>query len=665
MNLKFKNWKIKSKILSGFLILIAFIIILGSLSFTFITGIVDKRIPLIENNEELIRLTLELRKNEKDFLLRESTNLEFFKTGKSEYIDKYESNFNEFKKTIAMIKKEDTVTSNPENLKKLNDIEVFVQEYHDSFMQLVERIKIRGFKNYGLLGELRDNIHNIEVALENISESQNIQILMLKARRAEKDYFLRKDINYLSDLKQICYEFNNSLEGLRDSEKNKIKSSIDNYEKKFEEIIAIDKEIGLKNTEGLTGNYRSKVHKLEPLIEELHKNVQELIYKDVINLKTRVITIIAVIILVSIVIALYISNLITNPIKNMVKVVKVIASGNLKEKVLVDCKDEIGVLADSFNNMIENMKNLITEMNDMGMTVSSTSEEMKLSTGEASKVSEQISTTICELAKGATEQTESTQEGSNMINELIIEIDQIAKYTNETEELTYKAKEILDEGMNVVKYQKDKMIQNNEAATNVGNGVYALSEKSKQIGSIVELISSISEQTNLLALNAAIEAARAGEQGRGFAVVAEEVRKLAEESSRASKDIGEIVNEIIVSVDDIAKEMDKAKIIVGDQEDAVHQTSNSFQNILKAVSDVADNIRQVTMSCKLLNEKSYIVGEKINNIAAITEENAAGTEEVAASTEEQTASIEEISASADQLADISNRLLDSIQIFKI
>ncbi|WP_432665567.1 methyl-accepting chemotaxis protein [Wukongibacter baidiensis] len=663
--MKFKNWKIKSKIFSGFLILIVFIIILGSVSFISITGIVDQRIPLVENNERLTKLTLELRKNEKDFLLRERTNSEFFRTGKSKYLDKYEANFIEFQKTIEIFRKENAVISNPENLKKLDDIETFAQGYHNDFMQLVEQIRRRGFKNDGLLGELRNEIHSIESALENMPESENIQILMLKARRAEKDYFLRKDTNYLSALKEICYEFKNSLDGISDNEKDDLESFIDNYENKFEEIVAIDKKIGLKNTEGLTGSYRSKVHKLEPLIEELHENIQVLIQKDVVSLKTRVIVIIAAIILISIVIALYISNLITNPIKNMVKVVNVIASGDLKEKVTIDSKDEIGVLADNFNKMINNMKNLIKEMNDMGMTVSSTSEEMKFSTGEASKVSEQIATTICELAKGATEQTQSTQEGSNMINELIIGIDKIAKNTNKTEELTYQAKEIVDNGMNVVKYQKDKMIQNKEAANSVGNGVYALSEKSKQISGIVELISSIAEQTNLLALNAAIEAARAGEQGKGFSVVAEEVRKLAEESSRASKDIGEIINEITVEIDDIVKGVEGAKIIVDDQEDAVYQTSNSFQNILKAVSDVSDNIREISVSCKLLNEKSSIAGERINNIAAITEENAAGTEEVAASMEEQTASIEEISASADQLAHISNELLQSILRFKI
>lgn len=370
------------------------------------------------------------------------------------------------------------------------------------------------------------------------------------------------------------------------------------------------------------------------------------------------------VVLIGLIIFLIVSKSI-KPIIKMADITKDVASGNLRVKVDVNSNDEIGLLADNFNNMIDNMGQLLGEVNDMGMTVAATSQQMKASTDEASKVSEQVANTISELAKGATEQAQSTQNGSNMVNELITGIGQIFDSSNSSQERTLKAKETVDKGIEIIEYQKNKMNENKQATVNVGNEVIALSERSQQIGQIVELISSIAEQTNLLALNAAIEAARAGDQGKGFAVVAEEVRKLAEESGKATQSISELINEIQTGVDSVVKEMNKTEVIVNEQENSVKQTANVFDDILKAVEAVTDDISEVTIACEHLDKNSKLVGENINNIAGITQGNAAAAQEVAASTEEQTAALEQLAASAEQLADISSNLQKSIQKFSI
>lgn len=387
--------------------------------------------------------------------------------------------------------------------------------------------------------------------------------------------------------------------------------------------------------------------------------------KNVLTLRNLIMTIGLITVVLIGLIIFFIVNKSIKPIIKMADITKEVASGNLKVKVDVKSNDEIGLLADNFNNMIDNMGQLLGEVNDMGMTVAATSQQMKASTDEASKVSEQVANTISELAKGATEQAQSTQNGSNMVNELIFGIGQIFDNSNSSQKRTVKAMEIVDKGIKIIEYQKDKMDENKQATVNVGHEVIALSEKSQQIGQIVELISSIAEQTNLLALNAAIEAARAGDQGRGFAVVAEEVRKLAEESGEATQNISHLISEIQTGVNSVVKEMNKTEAIVIEQENAVEQTANIFDDILNAVEAVTEDIGQVTIACEQLNKNSKQVGESIDSIAGITQGNAAATEEVAASTEEQTAALEQLAASAEQLADISINLQKSIHRFSI
>ncbi|MBB6215972.1 hypothetical protein HNQ80_002063 [Anaerosolibacter carboniphilus] len=273
MSFKFKDWKIKTKIFVSFIsLMILFLFVIGQ-SYLAVVEINGNKIPLLLANEEVNKAMLKMRKDEKDFLMRESSNPDFFKEGKSPYLDSFKKNYESLNKNIILIKENRDIASNVELIEKLDQIIVDAKLYHDIFLRVVEKVKERGFQDNGLEGELRNAIHNIE---RNITQPNHI-ILMLQARRAEKDYFLRHDLKYVEKFDEIISDLKLSLQSSGNI--NEVKF-LEEYYEKFNEVVAIEKEIGLKENEGLNGTYREAIHKLEPLINDMNTSILEMINKD-------------------------------------------------------------------------------------------------------------------------------------------------------------------------------------------------------------------------------------------------------------------------------------------------------------------------------------------------------------------------------------------------
>lgn len=384
-----------------------------------------------------------------------------------------------------------------------------------------------------------------------------------------------------------------------------------------------------------------------------------------LNAAILVVSIILLIILLS----QLISRIVVKPLKAITTDAEKIAKGDLTQKDNLakysDKKHEIGLLATTFIGMIENIQNLIGEIKaSSGLVADSCKNVEEVSSGVAS-ASEQIAITISELADGVSEQASSTQQGSMMVGEIVDKLKGVTQNAKDCEELTIEAMDVMEESSDKVKYQKEKMGETKQATSKVSSAVNELSNKSMEIGEIVNTIDGIAEQTNLLALNAAIEAARAGEAGSGFAVVAEEVRKLAEQSSASTQQINVIIKEIQAGIETAVEEMKNTEGIIGDQEESVEDTVAAFERIISSSQEVTDRIHKVAQDSKELNKRAQEVIGTIENLASISEESAAGTEEVAATIDQNTTSIEKIDNEVNKLVEVVDKLEKGIEKFKI
>jgi methyl-accepting chemotaxis protein len=192
-----------------------------------------------------------------------------------------------------------------------------------------------------------------------------------------------------------------------------------------------------------------------------------------------------------------------------------------------------------------------------------------------------------------------------------------------------------------------------------------LHEKGRQIGRVVDLISGIAGQTNLLALNAAIEAARAGEQGRGFAVVAEEIRKLAEESANATKEIAAVASQIREETQSAVESMETGASESEEARKAVQQMGDSLEEIIKVINKVDERGRQISGLAEHHRRGADQALQNIQEISAVSEEYAASTEEMSSSTQAHAASLESISTALNELNRIAHDLKLMVEKFKV
>ncbi|WFD10957.1 methyl-accepting chemotaxis protein [Tepidibacter hydrothermalis] len=657
MIFKFKDWKIRKKLFSAFLVMIILFLFIGTTSFVFIKDISNSKINLLLDNDKLYTLVLELRKNEKDFLLRELTNPQFFETGKSKYIDKFNSNFENLQNQIKKTKEYKEIYSNQEYSNQIKEMEKLVDSYHSMFIQVAQKTSEVGFDQYGLVGELT----NIQNSIKTLSSSNEINFLLLKANMTKQHYFLTKNEQYFNELLSIFSDMK-SL-----SNDSSLTSLLNNYEDTLNQIHSINKEIGLTSSEGLRGQYRNTIHQFEPLVEEININIKESTQKSVKNIQSIIVVSIITSIIVAILFGAYISILITKPIIKTTNMLKDISEGegDLTRRLEETTKDEIGELAKYFNLFVDKIHFLISQTKSNANILGESSNQVSLAIEEANEGIESIASEMNNISS-------SIQNNASVVEEATASIEELATSSqviyDETEIASKNSKNILESAQLGAESIKEVVESINEAK-NSTNEVYAIIEdlkiSSDQIDEIVSIITSISEQTNLLALNAAIEAARAGEQGRGFAIVADEVRKLAEESKKSAENISLLIHQVQKKTNNADISIKQGQEFVTISVQKATNTNSIFENILDSIESTTDKIHMISNLAKQESEISNDMAKAIDEIAKTTQDNALASEEINSFIEGQVSTFEEIGASIDELNSMSQVLKEQTDKFKV
>ncbi len=370
--------------------------------------------------------------------------------------------------------------------------------------------------------------------------------------------------------------------------------------------------------------------------------------------------------LIGIVVIVLFSRHLGNPIQLIAQNLKKIADQDLSVKnIKIKNKDELGDLANGLNTMTSNLKEVLNSVSSSAQQVAATSEELTASSEQTSRASEEITESIQQISSGQESQLLGMQEAKNSVSQISSSITEITTNIKELNDLSIETSKVSDSGNEVILQTVEQMNQINNQSTATTEAMLVLERKSQEIGEIINVITGIAEQTNLLALNAAIEAARAGEHGKGFAVVADEVRKLAEESGNAAKNISSLISEIQDNTKHTVQTANEGKLAIESGMKYVSNAGKTFEKISDDINLINNKLSFISGEIQEINSNTEVLVTEVNKTKDVTERSTDYTQNVVAAAEQQYASMVEMTAASRALAEMSEKLQDVVSDFKL
>lgn len=598
-------WSIRQKLmLLAAMVLVSFIII----AVVFHYGVqiqkqASKENRLIQNMQDSVNQIniglLRVRRQEKEFLLSKDVN------SLQQHKVIMQSNF----VLIDKLKKISGETSLHAQIDKLKSLFV---DYQKHFNQLVAIERQLGLsETQGLRGRLHQSVREIQ-QLVGGRQINSLQMHLLSMRRLEEEFINKKESRYATEMQQRLTQFLKQINQvpLRNTVRDKIRQAIVNYQQNFSALTQ-----GMQEIDKELVQLADVTQKMEPIFNTERAQINEKMkinfsrYQSAQNWMVRVITLALVTVAGFVLFMVWlISRAIVSRIDSSLAVVARVAEGDLTTQIDSADHDEMGRLQAALKNMVERLREIISEVNSTSHTVNQAVDE--ISSGNLS------------LSRRTEEQATSLEQTASSMQEMTAIVKESANSAHQANDLARTARSQAEQGGAVV----NKSV---EAMENI-------KRSSKKIADIITVVEDIAFQTNLLALNAAVEAARAGEQGRGFAVVAAEVRELAVRSSDSAKEIRELIEDSV------------ERIQIGAE--AASASGETLSVIVKSITQVAEIISELAMA----SEQQYAGINQVNNAVLQMDK----------MTQDNSALVEEAASSAKSLQNQVGQLNGAISFFK-
>jgi len=366
----------------------------------------------------------------------------------------------------------------------------------------------------------------------------------------------------------------------------------------------------------------------------------------------------------SVALGLFIANLLTKPLNSIVVATGNIAEGDMTVRVQ-ESDDEIGRLGASINKMVAGIRQIVQEVQENSVSVTATADNFLAFTEKLTIACDMIKEDVSRISTGAGVQSQKVSEVTTAMNDMSMAVQEIASNAQMTSETAINANELMK---NIGEQSESLLLQMDGIKTSSYGSVKVIEQldaKSVKIGEIVTLITGIADQTNLLALNAAIEAARAGEHGRGFAVVADEVRKLAEESGSAAKEISLLVKDIQKATGNAVKSISQETTIVETGSESLNMAVGAVKDAIKNGDEVAKMAQEIAAATQEQSASIQEVTASIEDVSSISTDSANGTQKISVTIKEESVLMSDLAEAAKDLAGMADHLRDSISRFKL